>query len=183
VRTCYLPLRINACNHRVNWTRQPEPIVTEGEPGSFDALFTAWPSFLLPLADIDTTDSTGTATAVTTATSDDVSSVAAAVDTTGSTAATTVAADAAVAIDAVHQQAQSILVPNSSGSSSEGSSSISLLYHTLNVEPDKPVYFMIGRAVSDDNGATWRKTGRIPLQNFGADSNRGHGGRCVRSSI
>jgi hypothetical protein len=170
----------------VNWTRQPEPIVTEGEPGSFDTLFAAWPSFLLPLADIDTTDSTDTATAATTATSDDVSSVTAAVDTTGSTAATTVAADAAVAIDALQQQAQSALVPGSSSSSegsSGGSSSMSLLYHTLNVEPDKPMYFMIGRAVSDDNGATWRKTGRIPLQDFGADSNRGHGGRCVRTSI
>jgi hypothetical protein len=172
-------------HNRVNWTRQPEPIVTEGEPGSFDTLFTAWPSFLLPLADTDSTAATAAAAAAATAadmssaTAAGVSSASAA-DTIGSAATGTVAATAAVGLDALQQRAQSTLVPSSSGSGD--GSSVSLLYHTLNVEPDKPMYFMIGRAVSDDNGETWRKTGRIPLQNFGADSNRGHGGRCVRTS-
>jgi hypothetical protein len=64
-------------------------------------------------------------------------------------------------------------------SSSSSSSDRVMLYHTLCFNP---FYFMIGRAVSTDSGDTWHKTGRVELEPFGDDSNRGHGGRYVGTS-
>jgi hypothetical protein len=57
-----------------------------------------------------------------------------------------------------------------------------MLYHTLNIEPNKPMYYMIGRAVSSDGGQTWQKLGRIHLKPFGVKQ-IGHGTRYVRASI